>query len=184
MSVRASPWFEGNYGTVSLAKGAAFGDWVVERFRALGVTLPPGNRLERAQRTAADLSAGRLVLRRDDPGAFELATEALRTIWEFSLIASTVPAGHAPTVAKLEVMLKGAVLPRADTNTKGRDTQFELFVAALFAVGNVPIRGQEPDWRFSFDGRELGLAVKRVRSPKKLATRLSSGAAQLQTSGV
>src|SRR2546427_9310838 len=45
---------------------------------------PPGNRLERAQRTAADLSAGRLVLRREDTGAFELATEALRTIWERS----------------------------------------------------------------------------------------------------
>ena len=184
MSVRAGPWFEGTYGTVSPTQGVTFADAVIERFRALGVPLKPGNRLERARQVAAELSAGRLTVRREDAGAREWAAEALRTIWEFALIANTAPSGHPPTIAKLEAMLTGAALPRADLNSKGRDTQFELLVAALFAAGGVRIRGEEPDLRFELDGRERGLAVKRVRSVKKLAMRLSKGAAQLQGNGV
>ena len=182
--MRIGPWFEGNYGTVGPARAVAFAEWTLERFRELGVALKPGNRLERARQAAADLHAHNFVLRPEDAAGVEYASEALRTIWEFTLIARTVPQGHPPTVAKLEAMLKGAPLAHADTNTTGRDTQFELLIAALFAVGDVLIRGAEPDWRFLMHGRELGLAVKRVRSAKKLAARVSAGAAQLQANGV
>jgi len=181
MSLRENPRYEGKYGTVNPSVAVALGEQIAKRLRALGVTLKPGNRLERAQRVAAELASGQLVVTRENATAQEWASEALRTIWEFALVAGTVREGHA---AKLEEMLTGAAVARQDTNTRGRDTQFEYLIAALFATGGVTIRGQEPDLRFLMGEQELGLAVKRVRSPKKLRARVSAGVQQLQANGV
>ncbi|MGH7548318.1 MAG: hypothetical protein ACREMM_09090 [Gemmatimonadales bacterium] len=182
--VYAGPWFHSGFGSIGSSGFAKLADLTADRFHELGVALKPGNRLERAREVAVDLHERRLVVAPDDASAVVRASEAVRTIWDFSLVARTAPRAHPPTVEKIQDMLKGALLPADDRNAKGRDTQFELYVAALFAMGRVPIRGEEPDLRFVLDGQECGLAVKRLRSPKKLAARVSDGAAQLQKNGI
>jgi hypothetical protein len=184
VSIRVGPWFETSYGTVKPSEAAALADDTVERFRALGVTLAAGNRLARSRQIAADLAAGRLALTGQSTAGRELAAEALRTIWEFALIVRVIPQDDAPTLRKVQDMVTGALLGRSDLNTIGRNTQFELFVATLFAIGGVKIFGSEPDLRFRMYEQERGLAVKRVRSAKKLRANVSDGARQLAKNGV
>jgi len=184
MHIHAGPWSQATFGAVGSSGFVRLGDLTAERFADLGVTLKAGNRLDCARQVAIDLDARRLVVAPDDPATAALTSEAIRTVWEFSLVARTAPAHHPPTVAKLEEMVTGTLLPGDDKNQHGRDMQFELYVATLFAMGGVPIRGEEPDLRFLLDGAERGLAVKRLKSAKKLAARVSDGAKQLQANGV
>jgi len=184
VSIRVGPWFETSYGAVKPSVAAALGDDTAERLRALGVTLKPGNRLDRSRQVASDLASGRLALTGQNTAGRELAAEALRTIWEFALIVRIVPRDDPPTLQKVQDMVTGAFLTRGDLNTIGRNTQFELFVATLFAIGGVKIFGEEPDLRFMMFEQERGLAVKRVRSTKKLRANVSDGARQLAKNGV
>ncbi len=184
MSIRVGPWVETSYGAVKPSVAAALGDDTVERLRALGVTLKPGNRLDRSRQVASDLASGRLALTGQNTAGRELAAEALRTIWEFALIVRVIPRDDPPTLQKVQDMVTGAFLTRGDLNTIGRNTQFELFVATQFAIGGVKIFGEEPDLRFMMFEQERGLAVKRVRSMKKLRANVSDGARQLAKNGV
>lgn len=184
MHIHAGPWSQSTFGAVGSSGFVRLGELTAERFAELGVTLKPGNRLDCARHVAGELQERRLAVTPDDPATAVLTSEAIRTVWEFSLVARAAPAHHPPTVVKLEEMVTGALLPGDDKNQHGRDTQFELYVASLFAMGGVPIRGEEPDLRFLLDGAERGLAVKRLKSARKLAARVSDGAKQLQTNGV
>ena len=159
MHIHAGPWSQATFGAVGSSGFVRLGDLTAERFADLGVTLKAGNRLDCARQVAIDLDARRLVVAPDDPATAALTSEAIRTVWEFSLVARTAPAHHPPTVAKLEEMVTFTLLPGDDKNQHGRDMQFELYVATLFAMGGVPIRGEEPDLRFLLDGAERGLSA-------------------------
>jgi hypothetical protein len=85
--------------------------------------------------------------------------------------------------AKLALRLRDSTTP-ADKSSTPRDLQFELLVAAVFAMGGVPTRPAEPDLRIMVEEREWGVAVKRVRSEAKLATRTTHARRQIEAQGL
>ncbi len=181
----ARPWTEQkHFGPIGSSGFASMADWTLERFRELGVELRPQNRLARARRVAVDLHERRLAITADDSETAERAAEAVRMVWESSLVARCLRSPRPETLAKVAKMLKGADLPRLDSNSTPRDTQFELHTAAMFTLGGVPIQTAEPDFQFQRNGVVRGLALKRLSNPKRFRERIEEGADQLEGQGL
>ena len=142
---------------------------VIEKLRAAGVRVPPGNRLELAAKLAERVNETPQLLRADDPPLTERLAEAMRTMFEAFLIVDTAltrPLANTPfTRDALSYLFRGAELPREEKNPKGRNTQFELYVAAMLVLGGRDVWPGEPDLRMLYrDGETVGIAVKRVTS--------------------
>jgi hypothetical protein len=175
-------WVGRTYAPEGVAWLASAATTAIARLEAHGAKVPLSGRLHRARRIAENLRDGRLSP--DDTAEWDRTREAFRTIWEFALIANTIPTGHAPTLQNVRQALAGPFLPNRHRDDPARNSQFELYVAALLAMGDVKTRGMEPDLRFTTAYGEYGVAVKRVRSPKKLQARASHAARQLRNHGV
>jgi len=91
--------------------------------------------------------------------------EAIRDIWDFYLIARTLPAEREADMAgKLKLMLRGEISAAKDNSNTPRDIRFEYLVAAVFAMADIPTRPAEPDLHFLIRDTEWGASIKRVRS--------------------
>jgi len=169
---------------VSSAWWVAAANRTIERIENdMGVVVPGGSRLRLARDRAEELATNRLRITSADTGAARMARESLRTVWDFAVIADTAPS--APRFREeLRIALTGPLLNKDGPNDGARDLQFQLYVGAVFAMGGVQVWGQEPDLRFLLNGVERGLAVKRVRSARKLGNRVANAAQQLLTQGL
>ena len=166
----------------SLGSGAlvVLADGSLQAFAARGVPLPPGNRASRALEVIEESHDGRLKVTRDDPKTLALIADAVRDAWEFYLIARALPLQRdADLDGKLKVMLR-----ESKRSSKPRDFQFEQVVGVLFAMAGVLARPAEPDLRFLLNDQEWGVAVKRVRSVRKLAERTTKAREQLEGQGL
>lgn len=172
-----------SFGPTSLIAAA---DWTRARLSTFGVPFPPGNRLQRAQSLLKDLQAGRLALAADS-ALVDQVTEAQWTIVE--LYIATRGLGSAQRElsdverAKCEEMLSGAEMPEADRNPLARSTQFELYLAGLFRMGDVRVMLAEPDLLIDYQGTPCGVAAKRVRSFRQAPRCAREAADQLRASG-
>ncbi len=166
----------GSTGLVHLAQAT------VEGFRKRGVPLLPGNRLQGAADVIRDSHELRIPVTREDPQNAALVADAIRDIWDFYLIARTLPADRdADLNGKLKVMLQGEVSAAKDPSSTPRDLQFEQLVGAVFAMADVRTWPAEPDLRFTaLNGEEWGAAVKCVRSGNQLAKRTKEARVQLE----
>jgi hypothetical protein len=112
--------------------------------------------------------------------------ESHRTVWEFFVIAYVAdtrwqrPATPF-TAAMLSKALEGADHTEHDQNFAARNTQFELYVASLLAMGGAEVRLGEPDLRILYRGVDVGIAVKRMSSVNvnTLEKRLLEGVDQI-----
>lgn len=162
----------------------AAAEWTRERLAQFGIPFPPGNRLQRARALLEDVNAKRIAITNDD-ALLERLTEAQWTIIEQYIITRSLgrPGRElsAERLRKLEEMLSGADIPGTDRNHLARNTQFELYVSALFTMGDVPVALSEPDLVFDYLGRPCGLAAKRVRSFRQAPRRADEAAEQIRT---
>jgi len=103
-----------------------------------------------------------------DPGIRDLVTEAHRAAIEFMFIliaaVESDPQTTLFTKAKLAEPILGDDLPRAEGEDHARNTQFELYAAALFAISGFTVKRGEPDARLCYKGEDFGIEAKRVRS--------------------
>jgi hypothetical protein len=151
------------------AHALASADETRGRLRTLGVALPPGNRLDRAERIVASGIGG----------TREIA--AHRTLLEHYFITTAVRRAGPTLTKNLAWLLSGADEPSADSSTTPRDMQFELFVASVLAHGGVRgIRLGEPDLRIQAGDQEIGVAVKRLTSARKMTTRVREAIRQIR----
>lgn len=163
-------------------------DWTRKTLAEFQVPQPRGNRLLKAQALIRDVNAGAIRVDKDDDAALERLTDAQWTILEQYMIARAI--GKRGRVLspvelfKLESMLSGADTENEDRNPLARNTQFELYVAANLVMGGVSTRLAEPDLRFDYNGLEVGLAAKRVRSSKQLVKRAKDAVRQIRNSGI
>ena len=164
----------------------AAADWTRERLAAFAVPLPPGNRLGRAKALLEDINARRVVLTEADDALLERVNEAQWTIIEQYIIARALgrPGRQLSRehLRKLEEMLSGADTPEAERNPLARNTQFELYAAASFTMGDVAVTLGEPDLIFDYHGAPLGLAAKRVQSFRQAPRRAREAADQIAAS--
>lgn len=175
------PWWQSqDQGRVGSTGLLLLAEATLQAFRARNVPLAPGNRLQVAADMIRDSHELRRPLTRDDPVTAALVADAIRDVWDFYLIARTLPVVRdADLDGKLKVMLR-----EADMSSAPRDLQFEGLVAAAFAMADIPTRPAEPDLRIELDGREWGVAVKRVQSANQLAKRTTQARKQIEAQGL
>ncbi len=95
-------------------------------------------------------------------------TEAHRLAWETFLITVGAIEDHRNartpfTQDKFRLMLDGDLVVEGPRGT-ARDTQFELFLAAMLRLGGVSVADGEPDLLMGYGTSEVGVAAKRIRS--------------------
>ena len=77
------------------------------------------------------------------------------------------------------------MLPNEDrSHSKGRDAQFELFVAAVCQnAGLHPVAREEPDVTCHIEGIKFGIAAKRIKSVTNLKKHVRKAAQQIEGAG-
>lgn len=157
----------------------------------LRITIPAGSRLPNALALLQRLHADELVLAPEDEAGLRLVADSHRTLWEFFVIANAALRKQSRPDSPfqrelLETAITGADLESQDQNPKARNTQFELYVAALLSLSGAEVIKGEPDLRLLYWGSYVGIAAKRMRSdsPTALAKRVLEGARQIRTHGL
>jgi len=177
---RQADWRHQPHGRLGSSGLVALAHDTVERFSKRGVPLPAGNRLQRTLEILEQSHDRRLPIVASDPATLHVVAAAIRDVWEFQLIARTLPRQRdADLNGKLKVMLTGSY-----NSHKPRDFQFELLVGALFAMADIPSLPAGPDLRFLVHGEEWGVAAKRVRSGDQLGARTTKARQQLEQHGL
>jgi hypothetical protein len=155
----------------------------------MNITLHPQSRLPAALALFRRLNTETVLITADDVALQTRVAEAQRTIWEFFCITYAAylrrhkPSPVFPT-ERIRLALAGAEQAASDSNHLHRNTQFELYVAALLCLGGGEVSFAEPDLSLLVGSRTYGVAVKRMASekPDRVAVRLREGAAQIQKS--
>ena len=155
--------------------------FVIASVRALGLEPHAQSRLMQMHDALAKAEE---IIQPDDP-KFEIALEAQRdmTLLEF-VFDQTIAHGDESGFASLvKRALKDSVLPQDDLGqSKGRDAQFELFVAAVCQnAGLVPVDYEEPDVTCSVERVKFGIAAKRIKNISNLKRRVTRAAQQIET---
>ncbi len=183
-AARPPAWGFQHQGSVGSAGLVALADAAVLRFKERGVPLPAGNRVERAREIIRESHDGRRPVTGDDENA-ALIADAVRDMWDFYLIARTLPGDRAPDLnGKLKVMMRGSNSTTAEEPSTPRDIQFEQLVGARLAMAEIATWPAEPDLRFRLAGGEWGVAAKRVRSEGQIAKRTTEARHQLEEQGL
>jgi len=185
---RRVQWRSGPETSVSPSITIARAKWTIDRYVELGVRQPPSNRLERSRSFLAEFAGSKGPFDTADEELLHRIAECTQTCLEHYLIARSTESNSGKLsdemLRKLKESLTGAEVADEEVDSPGRDTQFELFMQALFVMGDVPVWIAEPDLRFLYNGEEVGLAAKRVKRPGQLRPRFSGAVKQIERTAV
>lgn len=180
-----TPWRHFQLERVGSGALAAQGRNAIKALAQRGVVLPANGRLERAiQRIERVNDAPELLHSMSDDDAI-LLLEATRDVFDAFLVAYAAierPRSVNPFPAERLVCFGyGADLAKGEPDPWARNTQFEVVVGAHFLLGGADVLPVEPDYSLLYNGRRVGLAVKRVTSvkPDTLVTRLKGAVDQI-----
>lgn len=134
----------------------------------LGVRVPQCGRHRAALRLLRRYNDAKRRLDTNDTAALAHIQAAHRTAWEALLILCAAwlqrRRQRSPfTRDKLNLMMGGPEVAEGRL-TLARDTQFELYIAALLCLASAEVESGEPDLRFRYGYEMVGVAAKRVRS--------------------
>jgi hypothetical protein len=123
------------------------------------------------------------IIPADDP-EFETALEAERDLQVLVFVFQEA-AAHPPEAEFQRLVrkaLKDSVLPHEDrAQSKGRDAQFELFVAAICQKAGLQlVAREEPDVTCHIHGVKFGIAAKRMKNVSSLEKHVRKAAEQIE----
>lgn len=145
-----------------------------------GIKVQGGSRLAQYAVLADRFAQGELTAQAALPDLKRLIT-AYRDFGELALaVNSLLPSDDPVVAAKLRLALSGAATAEADSNPLARNTQFELFIAALLTHHGYVTLFREPDIVCSIGLHELGIAAKRLTSEAQFVRRIREGGKQLK----
>lgn len=154
----------------------------IERIEAFasthGISIPAASRLGRYVAVLRELTVTRTARR----GAVDVGG-ALVEVHQLTAIVDGLQANPS-LAAAFRVLLDGHYLTLdAPTHDPARDKQFELYVAARFALGGLPTSLAEPDVVVEFGGEKIGIAVKRPRTAGGIKSAIQKGRRQVRNMG-
>jgi hypothetical protein len=154
-----------------------------------GVEIPTRCRARNALRFLDHLSPEKIFANRDDVTFQRELAAHHRLAWELFLIVYAADLTRRIDTPFLRVKI-AEIIRGADVgegrDSRARDSQFELATAAQLRLGGVGVYGGEPDLLIDFGNERVGIAAKRVRSPRSdtLDQRVESAVSQIQRSGL
>ena len=121
----------------------------------------------------------------DDPD-FPIALEALLDLSMIAFVLNQLKElPQRKLKAKLKLLVKDSpLLGPTQENSHGRDTQIELYIAAVCKNAGMQVELDEPDIIAGLGGQRYGLAVKRLKSRSKFGRRFRDAADQIEKSGL
>ena len=154
--------------------------FVIDAIREVGIEPHPQSRFMQMHRVLTEDTG---IIQPDDPN-FETALEAERDmpLLGFVFDQSTAHRDRSAFQGLVKRMLDDCVLPQdSRAQSKGRDAQFELFIAAVCqSAGLVPVDYEEPDVTCTVEGVKFGIAAKRVKNVSNLKARVRKAAQQIK----
>lgn len=151
--------------------------YIIEQVRHLGLEPHPSSRLMQMHRV---LNSGFIPF--EDP-RFPTALEAERDLQQLGFVFDQLKAHRDDHEFKFLVKqaLNDSVLPQKDREQSvGRNFQFHLYLAAVCQnAGLHPVGYEEPDVSCTIDGRQFGIAAKRVKSLHKVKGHIKKAADQI-----
>src|ERR1035437_4106100 len=160
---------------------------IEERFAQSGVSTALNSRISQYRKiieSFLDIATGRLRQSHMDWGLLHQAifeVEQIQTIVEEFLKPPLSPEWR-PRVLEL---ISGRPLPQTEKEqSKARDIQFELFIAASCRASGYLVEPKEPDVLVRGECGDFGIAAKRPKSPKTLERHIRKGSHQINDSGM
>lgn len=166
---------------MNIAENAEF---VIERIKALDFYVNSQSRFMKMHRVCTN-SAG--FIQPNDP-EYETALEAVRDLQVLAFVFEQ--ADIHSTDDEFQRLVKNALndslLPQEDrNNSNGRDSQFELFVAAICQnAGMLPILREEPDVTCHAGDIKFAIAAKRIKNVARLEKHVRKAANQIKKTGL
>lgn len=155
-------------------------DFVDEVGRALKILNDNGLRVHPASRFARYHATLRRVVDKRDVDVHVRSQAHLECSQLVTIVAHLVPTNDLVLRAKLGLLLEDSALPQeSKTEAQGRNTQFELLVAAQCVRGGLRVHFEEPDLVVECGKSRVGVAAKRVKSGNQLRRNLSDARRQL-----
>lgn len=154
------------------------------RLRNVGLRVAGSSRLANYRRALE--SAEDLTIQSGAEPENQVLHRAILECSQLLLIVDELP--KEPAVhgwsEKMQEVLSGHDLPHTERDkSHGRDTQFELYLAALARRAGYGVRLDEPDVVIEDGHGLLAIAAKRLKSPKKLRANLRSASRQITEGG-
>ena len=151
--------------------------YVIETLRRLGFELPPKSRLMRMHQV---LQQGNHEFGTEE---FWISLESDRDMVQIGFALHQLEADRDnPAFLKIiERILDDSVLSKDDrTESKGRNAQFELYLAAVCQKAKLlPVGYDEPDVTCYVDGTPFCIAAKRIKNKKQVGKRIKKAARQI-----
>lgn len=151
--------------------------YVIEQLRSLGFDPNPSSRLMQMYRV---WERGPHAFGTAD---FWIALESDRDMVQLGFIFEQlgVHATNPKFLRVVERVLDDSALPQHDrTESKGRNAQFELYLAAVCQKAElVPVDYDEPDVTCTVAGAPFSIAAKRIKNVQKAADRIRKAASQV-----
>jgi hypothetical protein len=145
-----------------------------------GIKVQGGSRLAQYAVLADRFARGELTAQAELSDLKRLIT-AYRDFGELALAVNSLLPSDDPMVAvKFRQALSGAATAEADTKPLARNTQFELFVAALLKHYGYAALFREPDIVCPIGPHEMGIAAKRITSEAQFARRVREAGKQMK----
>jgi hypothetical protein len=166
---------------VSAPSRAENARYVVEQMRILGVPPVVGSRImvmhDILQRGSTDY----------DAPDFPIALESDRDLVQLGFILAQLESSRREARFRqlCKDLLRDSTLPQNDlVNSQGRDSQFELYLAAVCQkAGMTPVGYHEPDVTCHVDGTMMSIAAKRIKSQKQSRARIKKAIEQIKFAG-
>ena len=150
---------------------------IVKQVESLGIAIHPSSRLMQMKKV---LEHGYIEF--DNP-KFPIAMESIRDMYQIRLILDESNSHRSNLLFQdsLKKLLRDAALPhKGNSNTPGRDTQFEMYLGAIAERGGLtPTEYAEPDIVCIVNENKFGIAAKRLKGIKRLKKRVKKGAKQI-----
>ncbi len=159
-------------------------EFVIEHIKALGLPLNSQSRFMKMYSIWTN-PAG--LIQPNNP-EFETALEAERDLQVLAFVFEQADIHSTDDEFQRLVVkaLKDSPLPQEDrNNSKGRDAQFELFVAAICQnAGMLPIFREEPDVICHAGDIKFAIAAKRIKNVARLEQHVRKAAGQIKETGL
>lgn len=157
-------------------------EWALDALSKLSCSPHPSSRFPESLRYLRRVHANSSTL--EDPETRAQLAEIQRSAWELLIIViATIQTERdiSPfTREKLEEMFGGGL--SAD-DSHARNTQYELYVPALFVIGQFDVRRGSPDSQVRIFDEYLGVEAKRIRSTNSDTLRRTLSRAARQVVG-
>lgn len=147
-----------------------------------GIAVPPGSRLRRMQAMFVRPDGTPIPFITPGEQDFEVALEAARDMQMLGFVFDQLASASLTSdfAKKLKLLLKDTALPQDGlTDSKGRDVQCELFVAAICVKAGMSPTFAEPDVHCTLEAMTFGIAVKRIKSPDTFKDRIRKAVEQI-----